>query len=77
MKENNSNHNFQNTFYLSSRNLRYSEQSCCDLAVNHGGLEASKNTRGAYASLLISVEKIQGSDSHTMNQITEILLYNV
>lgn len=39
--------------YLSSRNLRYSEQSCWDRGVNHGGLEASKKILGAYASLCL------------------------
>lgn len=37
--------------YLSRRNLRYSEQSCWEPALNQGGREASKKFLGAYAAL--------------------------
>lgn len=37
--------------YLSRRNLRYSEQSCWEPALNQGGRDASKKFLGAYAAL--------------------------
>ena len=37
--------------YLSRRKRRYSEQSCWEPALNHGGREDSKKFLGAYAAL--------------------------
>lgn len=44
-------HPFSSSSSRSSRYLRNSEQSCWEPGANQGGLDAPRNSRGAYAAL--------------------------